>query len=46
MEAFSQLQNAQDLDYIAESDVEALRPMFEEISKMISGLTASFQQKL
>ena len=46
MEAFSQLQNAQDLDYIAESDVEALRPMFEEISKMISGLKASFLQKL
>lgn len=46
MEAFSQLQNAQDLDYIAESDVEVLRPMFEEISKMISGLKASFLQKL
>lgn len=46
MEAFSQLQNAQDLDYISESDVESFRPMFEEISKMISGLKASFQQKL
>ena len=36
MEAFSQLQNAQDLEYISETQVENLRPQFEEISKMIS----------
>lgn len=46
MEAFSQLQNAQDLDYISEIEVESLRPQFEEISKMISGLKSSFEKKL
>lgn len=46
MEAFSQLQNAQDLEYISINDVEALRPKFEEISKMISGLKSSFEKKL
>ena len=46
METFSQLQNAQDLDYIHENDVEKLRPQFEEISKMISGLKSSFEKKL
>ena len=38
MEAFSQLQNAQDLNYIDEGDVEMLRADFEEVAKMISGL--------
>ena len=46
METFSQLQNAQDLDYIHENDVEKLRSQFEEISKMISGLKSSFEKKL
>lgn len=46
METFSQLQNAQDLDYILENDVENLRPKFEEVSKMISGLKSSFEKKL
>lgn len=45
-EAFSQLQNAQDLDYISETQVESLRPQFEEIEKMISGLKSSFEKKL
>ena len=46
METFSQLQNAQDLDYIHENDVQKIRPQFEEISKMISGLKSSFEKKL
>lgn len=46
MEAFSQLQNAQDLEYLSETQVEDLRPQFEEISKMISGLKSSFEKRL
>ena len=46
METFSQLQNAQDLGYISINEVEGLRPQFEEISKMLSGLKASFERKL
>jgi len=46
MEAFSQLQNAQDLGYISENVVEQLRPQFEEISKMLSGLKSSFEKNL
>ena len=46
METFSQLQNAQDLGYIHEKEVENLRPKFEEVSKMISGLKSSFEKKL
>ena len=44
MEAFSQLQIAQDLRYISENEVERLRPQFEEISKMLSGLKSSFEK--
>ena len=46
METFSQLQNAQDLEYIHENDVEELRPQFDEIAKMLSGLKTSFKNKL
>ena len=46
MESFSQLQNAQDLEYIDEEDVEKLRPQFENIAKMLSGLKSSFEKKL
>ena len=46
MEAFSQLQNAQDIEYISETEVENLRPQFEEISKMISGLKTSLEKSL
>lgn len=31
-ESFSQLQNAQDLGYILESDVDALRPLFNKVA--------------
>lgn len=46
MEAFSQLQNAQDIEYISETEVENIRPQFEEISKMISGLKSSLEKTL
>ena len=46
MEAFSQLQNAQDLEYIKQQKVEDFRPQFEETAKMISGLKASLEKKL
>ncbi len=45
MEAFSQLQNAQDLGYISINEVENLRLQFEDISKMISDLKSSFEKK-
>lgn len=44
MEAFSQLQTAQDLNYISENEVERLRPQIEEVSKMLSGLKSSFEK--
>ena len=46
MEAFSQLQIAQDLGYINENDVEGVRPMFDEVGKMLSGLKKVFAQKV
>lgn len=46
MESFSQLQNAQDLNYINEQMVEGLRPHFEEVARMLSGLKTSFEKKL
>lgn len=46
MEAFRQLQNAQDLEYLSEIQVDSLRPQFEEIAKMISGQKSSFEKKL
>ena len=46
MESFSQLQNAQDLGYISEGDVENIRPQFKEVAKMLSGLKNTFKEKL
>lgn len=46
MESFSQLQNAQDLGYIDESDVEALRPQFNHVAALLSYLRKSFEAKL
>lgn len=45
-EAFSQLIIAQDLGYITEQEVNELRPLFNEVSKMLSGLRSSFMQKI
>lgn len=45
-ESFSQLQNAQDLGYIEESDVEALRPQFNHVAALLSNLRRSFEERL
>lgn len=42
-EVFSQLQIAQDLNYISDKDVEAMRPQVEQIAKMLSGLRKSYE---
>lgn len=44
MEAFSQLQIAQDLGYITEEDVEKMRPSFYSVAKMLSGLKGYFMR--
>ncbi len=44
MEAFSQLQIAQDLGYIAEEDVDTIRPSFISVAKMLSGLKGYFER--
>ena len=44
MEAFSQLQIAQDLGYIAEEDVDTIRPSFISVAKMLSGLKGYFMK--
>ena len=45
-ESFSQLQNAQDLGYIQEADIEALRPQFNHVAALLSLLKKSFEAKL
>ena len=42
MEAFSQLQIAQDLGYLTEQDIDAIRPSFINVAKMLSGLKGYF----
>ena len=46
-ESFSQLQNAQDLGYIQEADVEALRPQFNHVAARSSSSSSSsfFKQR-
>lgn len=45
MEAFSQLQIAQDLGYLTQGDVDAIRPRFIEEAKMLSGLKNYFENQ-
>lgn len=45
-ESFSQLQNAQDLGYILEEEVEALRPQFNHVAALLSLLKKSYEQQL
>lgn len=45
MEAFSQLQIAQDLDYLAQEEIDNIRPLFIEVAKMLSGLKAYFENQ-
>ena len=45
MEAFSQLQIAQDLGYLTDNDIDAIRPSFINVAKMLSGLKAYFEKQ-
>lgn len=45
-EVFCELQTACDLNYIKEEDLDALRPLFTEVAKMLSGLRNSLQKQL
>jgi len=45
-ESFSQLQNAQDLGYVSENDVDTLRPLFNKVAGLLSGLRRSLMNKL
>ena len=42
MEAFSQLQIAQDLGYVTQEDIDGIRPQFIDVAKMLSGLKSYF----
>lgn len=42
MEAFSQLQIAQDLGYLTQDDIDGIRPSFISVAKMLSGLKKYF----
>lgn len=46
MEAFSQLQIAQDLGYITEADIDSIRPLFISVAKMLSGLNGYFKKTI
>lgn len=45
-ESFSQLQNAQDLGYIEEKEVEMLRPQFNHVAALLSLLKKEFEKHL
>lgn len=45
-ESFSQLQNAQDLGYISEADVEALRLQYNHVAALLSNLKKHFESQL
>lgn len=45
-EVYCELQTACDLDYIKEEQLDLLRPQFEEVAKMLSGLRNSLTSKL
>jgi four helix bundle protein len=45
MEAFSQLQIAQDLGYLTQEDIDEIRLQFVDVAKMLSGLKNYFDNK-
>jgi len=45
-ESFSQLQNAQDLGYILEADIDKLRPLYSRVAALLSDLRKSFERKI
>lgn len=46
MESFTQLTLACDLRFIDEADIQAIKPLFEEISRMLSGLRKSLIDRI
>lgn len=42
MEAFCQLQIAQDLEYLSQTEIDTIRPQFISVAKMLSGLKTYF----
>ena len=46
LEAFSELQIAQDLTFITKESLDSLRPKFIEVAKMLSGLRNTLEKKL
>lgn len=45
-ESFSQLQNAQDLGYVTEEDVESVRPQYNHVAALLSNLRKEFEKHL
>ena len=45
LEAFSELQIAQDLTFITKESLDSLRPKFIEVAKMLSGLRNTLEKK-
>lgn len=45
-EVFCELQTACDLHYIEVAQLDALRPLFAEVAKMMSGLRKTFDAKI
>ena len=46
MESYTQLTLASDIGFIAEEDLQAIKPLFEEISRMLSGLRKSLIDRI
>lgn len=42
MEVFCQLQIAQDLEYLSQTEIDTIRPQFISVAKMLSGLKTYF----
>ena len=45
-ESFSQLQNAQDLGYLTENEVENVRPQYNHVAALLSLLKKEFEKQL
>lgn len=45
-ESFSQLQNAQDLGYLTENEVESVRPQYNHVAALLSNLKKHFEAEL
>ena len=45
-ESFSQLQIAQDLGYIDQSEIDSIRPLFNKVAGYLTGLRNSFERKV